>query len=261
MPELAEVEYFRNKIDPKALGRKIVDIKIKDDYILKSPKKKFKNSLKGKEFKSTKRWGKYLFLEFDNKDLLLHFAMSGNIKFYNTNNDEPEYSKIIFNFDDGHSLSIISIRKFGRVQVVNDYKKFIEKNGIGPDALEVSLEEFKKIMEYKKRSFAKAALLDQKAISGLGNLYSDETLFQSHIFPKRKISELDENQIETMYSNMKEILNKAIKCIKNHTDYPDNFIIPHRNKEGTCPVCDTKLKQLKISSRTTYYCPNCQKSV
>ncbi len=158
MPELAEVEYFRRKIDPQALGRKIIDIKIKDDFILKTPKKRFRELLLQKKFKSTKRWGKNLFIEFDKKYLLLHFAMSGNVKFYNTNKDEPKYSKIIFNFDDNHSLSIVSIRKFGRVKIVNDYRKFIKKDGI-------------------------------------------------------------------------------------------------------CPACETKLKQLKISSRTAYYCPNCQKSV
>ncbi|TFF88713.1 MAG: hypothetical protein EU550_00760, partial [Promethearchaeota archaeon] len=111
MPELPEVENFRNRIDPIALHKKIKSIKIHDDYILKTSKKEFKQALIGKKFEETIRRGKYLFLRFDSKNLLIHFAMSGSFKYFNNKDKEPEYSKIRIQFENGAYLSIISVRK------------------------------------------------------------------------------------------------------------------------------------------------------
>lgn len=258
MPELPSVEDFRRECT-KVVDRKISKVKIIDDYILKTPKSKFKQEIQGKQIKSVKRWGKYIFLELEGKsNALLHFGMSGSVRFYTKEIEEPEYSKIILEFEDGTFFSIISVRKFGRVELIGDYKTYVDNNEIGPDALEVSLEEFKEIMDYKKRSYAKTALMDQSALSGLGNIFSDEILFQAHIYPKTKVSKLHENKIETMFSLMKEILKKAVDRKLDKNEYPDNFIIPHRDLEDTCPICDTNIKRLEISSRHSYYCPKCQ---
>jgi formamidopyrimidine-DNA glycosylase len=100
--------------------------------------------------------------------------------------------------------------------------------------------------------------MDQSAISGLGNIFSDEILFQTHVYPKTKVSKLDENKVETMFSLMKEILNKAVDRKLDNKEYPNNFIIPHRDLEDTCPICGTNIKRLEISSRHSYYCPKCQ---
>jgi formamidopyrimidine-DNA glycosylase len=258
MPELPEVENFRKRIDPIAFERTIQQIKIYDDYILKMPQEEFESGLIGKTFSSSKRRGKYLFLKIDTNHLLLHFAMSGNIKFYNSREKEPEYSKIILQFEDNHFLSIISVRKFGRVEIIDDLETFIKESKLGPDALKIELDIFKKIMENKRRSYAKTALMDQSAISGIGNLYSDETLFQAHIHPKTKIYDLDEEKIERTYSKMQEILKTVIECIENDIEYPHEYIIPHRDKDDKCPVCGSLIKRLKISSRHAFFCPKCQ---
>jgi len=258
MPELPSVEDFRREIDPNAIDKEISQIKIIDDYILKTPTTKFKQGVKGRVLKSTKRRGKYIFAQVNGKYLVFHFGMSGSAKFYQNKSQEPEYSKIIFEFNDGTFLSIISIRKFGSVEFIEDYKSYVKDNEIGPDALDVSLEEFTDIMNYKKRSYAKTAFMDQSAISGLGNIFSDELLFQTHIYPKTKISTLNEKKIETMFSVMKDILQTAIDCNSHDKPYPNDFIIPHRKLEDTCPVCGTEIARLKISSRHCYFCPKCQ---
>ncbi|TFF98412.1 MAG: hypothetical protein EU541_06885 [Promethearchaeota archaeon] len=258
MPELPSVEDFRKEIDPNTINKKISDVRIIDDYILKTPKKRFKEEMVGKIIKSTSRRGKYIFIEIDGKYVLLHFGMSGEVKFYKRKSEQPEYSKIIIEFSDNTFLSIISIRKFGKVELIDDYKTYVNENEIGPDALDVSLEEFKEIMDYKKRSYAKNALMDQSAISGIGNIFSDELLFQVNVFPKTKISQLETEKIEQMYSVMKDILKVAIESRLSDKPYPNDFIIPHRSRDDNCPVCSTNIKRLKISSRHAFYCPKCQ---
>lgn len=259
MPELPEVESFRKRIDPIALHKKIKNITIHDDYILKTPKKEFRKTLIGKKFKETKRRGKYLFLNFDSKSLMLHFAMSGNVEYFKDLKNEPEYSKIRFTFENGDYFSIISVRKLGRVEIVNDINKYIEEKEIGRDALDLDIEEFKEIMEKKKRSYSKTALMDQKALSGIGNEYSDEILFQAKIYPKTKISDLNDASIENLYDSIKNVLKTAIEVNVKNANYPDNYIMPHRDENDNCPECGSQIKRFEISSRHGYYCPKCQK--
>lgn len=259
MPELPEVEGFRRKIDPAVLNKKITNVKIHDAYILKMPEKKFKETLKGKSFKKTERRGKYLFLNFNSQNLMLHFAMSGNVEYFKEQKHEPEYSKIRIQFDNKDFLSIISVRKLGRVEIIKDIEEYVKENEIGPDAIELNLEEYKKIMDQKKRSYAKTALMDQSALSGIGNEYSDEILFQAGIYPKTKISNLDESSIKNLYESTQHVLKTAVDVNINNTKYPDNFIMPHRDKEGICPKCGSNIKRFEISSRHGFYCPKCQK--
>jgi formamidopyrimidine-DNA glycosylase len=260
MPELPEVEGFRKKIDPTALHKKIQNIEIHDAYILKIPENKFKKTLQGKEFNLTKRRGKYLFVGFNSKNMMLHFAMSGNVKYFNDLSQEPEYSKIRIKFENGDYLSIISIRKLGRVEIINEIEEFIKENEIGPDALELNLKEFKKIMREKRRSYAKTALMDQSALSGIGNEYSDEILFQAKIYPKIKISDLEESSIEILYKSIKKVLKTAIDININDKEFPNEFIITHRDEKDNCPKCGSNIKKFKISSRHGFYCPSCQKT-
>jgi len=258
MPELPEVEGFRRKIDPIILNKKIKNIKIHDEYILKMSENKFKKALIGKSFKKTERRGKYLFLNFNSQNLMLHFAMSGDVEYFSEVKQEPEYSKIRIQFDNNDFLSIISVRKLGRVEIVRDIEEFVKHNEIGPDALNLDFDEFKEIMVQKKRSYAKTALMDQKALSGIGNEYSDEILFQAGIYPKTKISDLDESSIKNLYESTQNVLKKAIDVNINHKNYPENFIMSYRDKEGICPKCGSNIKRFKISSRHGFYCPKCQ---
>jgi formamidopyrimidine-DNA glycosylase len=258
MPELPEVESFRKGIDPIALNKEISKITIHDDYILKMPTKKFKDALIGKKFTQTERRGKYLFIHFDSKNLMLHFAMSGTLKYYNNPKNEPEYSKIQIEFKNGDYLSIVSVRKLGKVEIIENISKYAKQNKIGPDALGIKFEDFITIMENKKRSYAKTALMDQSAISGIGNEYSDEILYQANIYPKTKISNLNTPTIKTLYKAMVEVLNTAIDLNIKNTKFPDDYLMPHRDKNDKCPKCGSGIKRYEISSRHGFYCPKCQ---
>lgn len=258
MPELPEVESYKKHLDNTSLNKIIKNVTIKDDYVLKMPKKEFKEGVKGKKIEGSKRHGKWLFVKLSSDNLLFHFGMSGDLKYYTSPNDEPEYSKIIFEFESGDYLSYISVRKLGEVKLIKDIDKYIENENLGPDALEVAHEKFLEIMDNKSRSYIKSALMDQNALAGIGNEFSDEILFQAKVYPKIRVSNLSEKKRIQIFDSMKEILKVAIEARAKNESLPDSFIMSHRNKEAICPVCESKIERIEISGRHGYYCPKCQ---
>jgi formamidopyrimidine-DNA glycosylase len=104
----------------------------------------------------------------------------------------------------------------------------------------------------------KTTLMDQSIMAGIGNVYSDEILFQAGIYPRRKINELDENEIETLFHTMKDVLKTAIEHQANPDQFPEDYITAHRHEGGHCPKCGATLEKVQVGSRHAYYCPNRQ---
>lgn len=258
MPELPEVESNKIHLNQTSINKVIKDVKIKDDYVLKMPKDDFKKRVKGQKIKSSQRHGKWLFAELSSENLLLHFGMSGDLIYFKDPSDEPDYSMIIFEFEDGGYLSYISVRKLGEVKVIDDIGDFIKEQNLGPDALEVDQDEFLEVMDNKSRSYIKSALMDQNALAGIGNEYSDEILFQAKVHPKIRVSTLSEKKLNQIFDSMKEILKVAIEARAKNESLPDSFIMSHRDKKATCPICESKIERIEISGRHGYYCPECQ---
>jgi formamidopyrimidine-DNA glycosylase len=258
MPELPEVESYKKHLDNTSLNKVIKDVRIKDDYVLKMLKEEFTKGVKGKKIEDSKRHGKWLFVKLSSENLLFHFGMSGDLMYHASTDDEPEYSKIIFEFKSGDYLSYISVRKLGEVKLIKDIDEFIEEEELGPDALEVDQDEFLEIMDNKSRSYIKSALMDQNALAGIGNEYSDEILFQAKVYPKIRVSTLSEKKLIQIFDSMKQILKVAIEARAKNESLPDSFIMSHRDKKATCPVCESKIERIEISGRHGYYCPKCQ---
>ena len=96
-------------------------------------------------------------------------------------------------------------------------------------------------------------------MAGIGNIYSDEILFQAGIHPGRHTDELKEEQKTVLYHSVKEVLAKTIEAGANPAKFPNHYLIPHRNEGDECPVCSGKVEKIKISGRGCFVCPNCQK--
>jgi formamidopyrimidine-DNA glycosylase len=104
----------------------------------------------------------------------------------------------------------------------------------------------------------KSVLMDQSLISGIGNIYSDEILFQAGIHPEKGVDTLDEKAIHHLFMTLREVLETAIEAGAEIEKLPDTFLIPHREKKGVCPRCGLPLHTVTVSGRTSYYCPQQQ---
>jgi len=96
-------------------------------------------------------------------------------------------------------------------------------------------------------------------MAGIGNIYSDEILFKAGIHPKTRVNQLTKKRLEKVFWTIKEVLNTAIDCRVDPEQFPNSYLIPHRRTDGKCPKCYGKVKQAKVSGRTAYYCPRCQR--
>lgn len=253
MPELPEVTYSKNYADATILHKEITALTFSASKIFQAPEKDFKDALVHQEFTGTTRHGKYLFLETSGgKCLVLHFGMTGDLE-YSHQGDAPEYAYFTITFSDNSRLFFICPRKFAKVFLADSIDQFKEEHSLGPDALDMPLEEFQKMLDGKRGSI-KGALMNQKYIAGLGNLYSDEVLFQSGIHPTTKPVDLSEKEVKTIYKNISVVLDTVIKSKIYDTSLPSGYLTAHRKEGADCPKGKGKVKMMKVAGRSSYFC-------
>ncbi len=260
MPELPEIALYKKYVDDTSLHQKITKVEFPDASLLQNPQKDFKNALEGKSFAESRQLGKYLFLKMEEASwLVFHFGMTGKLEYF-SNQEPPKYSKMIIFFNNNYHLAFDCRRKLGKIYLTTGVDDFTRENSLGKDALELKKEEFEKLLQEKKGSI-KGALTDQHTISGIGNVYADEILYQCQIHPKSKIEKLSEKERSGIYTKMRTVLKTAINNEGRRTELPDDYLTPHRKEGADCPKCSGKVEMIKVSGRSTYFCPNCQKEL
>ncbi len=259
MPELPDVQIFKRYMDSTSLHHKIKNVSVNSTKVLESVSEKhLKSKLKNRSFESTKRYGKYLFAKTDQDFwLVLHFGMTGNIKYFKSDTKTIKHIRVLFCFTNDYHLAYISQRMLGRISLADSVETFIEKQKWGPDVMEIGYDTFKKIIQ-KSRGAIKSTLMNQKLLAGIGNVYSDEILFQSKIHPKKSIAKLNQDSLEDIYHNMKKVLIKATRWQADPHRFSNSYLLSHRDEDDKCPRCGSQIDTLKISGRTAYFCPNCQ---
>lgn len=267
MPELPDVEIMRDYLESSSLHKKIEDLEIRAKILVPGEDANKVEDLKLQmvehSFESTRRHGKWLFAKLDGKAdkfFVFHFGMTGSLQYFKDEDDEPDYTRALFHFANGYQLAYISQRELGELEVIDSVEGFIKEKGLGSDALDpdFDLDAFEKAVE-GRYAMVKTTLMDQSIMAGIGNVYSDEILYQAGIHPRTKINELDEGELESLFHAMKDVLNKAIDCQAQPEKLPKSYIIPHRHKDGHCPKCGEVLKKVRVGNRKAYYCPNRQK--
>lgn len=259
MPELPDVETFKQYFQKTSLNQPIKKADVENKKILADTSgSNLKKELEEKKFDEAKRYGKYFFASIKNSSwLLFHFGMTGELKYFKNLEDKPSHSRLLITFENGYHLSFDCQRMLGKIDLIQNIKEFTKKKELGPDALKINLDEFKKRMQ-NKRGGIKSALMDQKTIAGIGNTYSDEILFQVGIHPKEKVKNLDEKNLEKMFNKMKKILETTIDKKADPEKFPSSYLIPERKKNGKCPIHNIDLQRIKVIGRTAYYCPKHQ---
>lgn len=287
MPELPEVETTVRELRKVLIEKKILDIWSDEPKLLKNISfNKFKNEVKGRRIEGILRKGKnIIFLLDKDRAFLVHQKLTGHLLYgrwvLKDGNWIPEkegplsdpmnrFLHFIFFLDNSKMLALSDLRKFAKI-VFGKKEEILnlpEIKELGPDALEVEFQDFQERIKKKRNIEIKKVLMDQKVISGIGNIYSDEVLFASKINPFLKVKDLSEKNYKNLFKNIKTILTEAIKLKgESISDYrnPDgrkgNFdkIRKVYRREGeNCFVCGTKIVRKKIGGRSAHFCPKCQ---
>jgi len=291
MPELPEVEVTVNSLKPKIIGQKIVGVwSDAPSLIKKISLKELEKEIKNLEIKDIKRLGKNILIFLSkNKVLLIHQKLTGHLLYgvWRKEKDhwvpEDENSPLakdpqnrflhfILFLKNKKMLALSDQRKFAKIVLTEKEKLFDLKEikELGPDALDpnFSFERFKEIIK-KSKAPIKKVLMDQKKIAGIGNIYSDEILWEAKVNPKRQANSLKENEIKAIYEAMKKILRKAIniqgssivdwrKPNGSKGDY-DEIRKVYRREGEKCFRCGATIKKIKFGNRSSYFCPKCQK--
>jgi formamidopyrimidine-DNA glycosylase len=248
MPELPEAERARQTLE-KVLGRRIAAVDDRDTYVCRPHAPgEIADALVGHELASAHRRGKFLWLETaDGPVLGLHLGMAGRIALEDPG-DHPQWDRFAVEFDDGTRFALRDKRRLGRAVLNPDFSH------VGPDAGDVGRDDFRRLIG-TGRAPVKARLLDQRWISGVGNLLADEALWQARISPRRPVGELTVEELDRLRRELRAAIRSAIRKGGVHT----GRFIPARDREGACPRCGhSPLERATIGGRTTYWCPVCQ---
>ncbi|MFN3744904.1 MAG: Fpg/Nei family DNA glycosylase [Hyphomicrobiaceae bacterium] len=265
MPELPDVEIFRRRLDKAAAGRRITEAKVRDPRLLEGiSARELERRLLGRRIEATQRHGKYLIAKLEDGDaLVLHFGMTGTIETSAEGATTPLYEVLHIGLEKGGWASVTSRRKLGHIWMTGSISAFLKDHEQGPDALAkaLNIKAFAAALG-SKRSTLKAALMDQARIAGIGNIYSDEILFQTGLHPLTLVGDLDPDQLAELYRTTKRVLRQAIArgvmAEGPASAFPDDWLSGHRERGGRCPRCRTPLETFKSGGRTAYFCPRCQ---
>ncbi|MBP1929819.1 formamidopyrimidine-DNA glycosylase [Methanolinea mesophila] len=263
MPELPEVESFRKYFETTSLHDPIAGVEVSSPSVLGDiTPEELRRRLIGMEFTEVSRRGKYLFAATgdDNSGLILHFGMTGFLAYFLDMDDEPGHERVLITFLSGYHLAFDDQRKFGRVSFTEDAEEFFRMKNVGPDALELSLEQFLDLTKRPRRHI-KPLLMDQSFVSGVGNIYSDEILYQAGIHPLTTTDMLDRKEKENLYRTLHRVLETAVECDADIDRYPDDWLLKHRSSGAKCPRGDCTVEKIRVSGRSTYLCPCRQKRV
>jgi formamidopyrimidine-DNA glycosylase len=270
MPELPEVETFKRYLDSTSLHQRITGVDVRDAYVLKRVSvRQLARRLKGRRFENSRRHGKHLFVRAGDDPpsrrlrraslwLRLHFGMTGSLEYVKHDEVASKTARVIFRFANKHRLAFDDQRKFGEIELIEDVDEFLQTRGLGPDALEISLSQFKAILG-KHRGAVKAILLNQQLIAGIGNLYADEILFRTRMHPATDAARLSDKDLTRLFHATRYVLEKAIALKTDFKRLPKSWLLTHRGKGAKCPRCGSGLKSATIGGRTAWFCPHCQK--
>ncbi len=265
MPELPDVEIFKQLFDRHCPGRVITGVDVADPgSVARASLPYMQKSLTGSRIRSCRRYGKYLIIDCDGAgSLAIHFGTNGSLRFVAATPPDPSYVRVSLVFESGDRLAYVNPRRIGQVRLVESADVFIAETGLGPDASDPSLDgtAFAGLLATSRRP-VKAALMDQARVAGIGNIYGDEILFHARLHPGIITATLSQDQTHRLFESMRSVLRTAIDRgagAEGFTDrLPRDFLLPQRHAGGRCPRCGTAIQSVKIGGRTSYFCPICQ---
>jgi formamidopyrimidine-DNA glycosylase len=278
MPELPEVETVARGVDERIRGERIESAWFSNKpEPFKTPPAEMAEALAGQHIALVQRVGKTIVFDLTSKDAseislqwLVHLGMTGRLLVSDASVPMPPHTHGVLHLSSGRELRFVDARRFGRMglhRVVGAAASAGNFAGTGKEPLEISLEDFRALFHGRKTSI-KAALLNQKLLHGVGNIYADESLFRASIRPRRMAGRLTRLELGRLYASLRDVLTAAISLGGSSvSDYVDAdgvrgfFQLEHRVYMRTgqpCLVCGTPIRRIVVGGRGTHYCPQCQ---
>jgi formamidopyrimidine-DNA glycosylase len=280
VPELPEVEVVRRDLEKEILDRKIRTAEVRSTKnamrIIRRHRrrKEFEDALAGRKIAKIDRRGKYLLLYLDNGTILVaHLGMSGQLILSRATLPMENHTHVVLDLGAGEQLRYIDPRSFGEMFVAtpSEMGQVTELQKLGLDPLEQPLtwQYFSETLMLR-RTKLKALLMDQRFISGIGNIYSDEILFAAGLRHDRPSETLGPSEVRRLYRAIQDTLQEAIRHRGTSTEdeqyrdlYGDKgqfqqFLKVYQREGQACHRCRTPIERARWSNRSTYYCPQCQ---
>jgi len=271
MPELPEVEAICRGLKTKILNSKIITVTIRNSKLRRPIPKKLCKFLPKQVIKNISRRGKYILLETKIGTLIIHLGMSGTLQIKPKNHliNKHEHFNIVF--ANNLSLCYTDPRRFGAILwTTKNPLQYPTLKNLGPEPLKKNFTGNYLHQKAKSKKCAiKLFIMDNKIVTGIGNIYANEILFAAGVNPSHKVHTIPIIQYHKIVEETKKILSLAIICrgttIKDHTDSTgqkgsfQNKLKVYGKHNQPCSKCKTKLVAVKIGQRATVFCPRCQK--
>jgi formamidopyrimidine-DNA glycosylase len=291
VPELPEVETIARGLASRVTGDVIESVWLgSKPEPLKSAASEIVATLESKRIAGVRRVGKHIVFDLGNGERasspvrkkssrksskaepsaissvtaqwIVHLGMTGRMLVCKSDDALEKHTHAVARLASGRELRFVDPRRFGRLSVTQGFA------AAGSEPLEVEFDRFVELFRGRKTPI-KSALLNQKLLSGVGNIYADESLFRAGIRPRRRAASLTRKELSRLYATVQEVLREAIAAggssISNYVDADGEegfFQLQHRvygRENEPCLVCETPIKRIVIAGRSSHYCQKCQK--
>jgi len=271
MPELPEVETIKRDLSKLVVGRKILDISSDSPKQVKPAINVVKKAVVGTTVNKIERRAKLLqFFLSNGKIFVVHLKLTGRLLVRKKNAPQDRWQHITLPLEGGWELRFADLRKFGWLKLIKDKAELVKTlSEFGPEPLDgLDLGLFQKILSSSGRA-VKIVLMDQKKISGIGNIYASDALNLARVNPERPASKLTGKETENLFRAIERVLKAGIKyrgasdqyyldALGHKGAYQEHFLVYGRDGEK-CFNCGGKVKKTRLGGRGTYFCPTCQK--
>ena len=269
MPELPEVETTVRALRQPLVGSEITAVTLLwPGNITNIDLAEFQARIRGGKITAVNRRGKYLLFPLSTDDtLIIHLRMSGHLAVTSPETPLHKHDRTIFQLADNRELRFRDQRKFGTINLVSNPNSILGKLGPEPLSADFTPELLNNRLKNRNRAM-KTLLLDQTFIAGIGNIYADEALFYSSLHPLRSSNTLIPKEIKLLHNAIQRVLKLGIKREGASIDLytkPDgtrgemqNAVAVFRRTGEPCHKCGTPIERIKVSGRSTHFCPRCQ---
>jgi formamidopyrimidine-DNA glycosylase len=275
MPELPEVQTIVNDLNAANLiGITISSAKVSWPRAIAQPSAGlFCRRIKGQTLTAIRRRGKYLVFDVaDGHTMLLHLRMSGRLHLLSADIPRDKHEHVILGFDDGRQLRFHDTRKFGRLHLLKDPSRILDRLGPEPLAAGFTAKTLAERLKHRKR-LLKPLLLDQTFIAGLGNIYADEALWEAKLHPCRLAASLSTSEIKVLHRTIRRVLKRGLKnlgttlgtgkgnfySVANRRGRNKDLLMVFRRTGLPCPRCKAPIERIIVGQRSTHICGECQK--